>query len=275
MKTVPVTKSFVKKYLPVRSRRMNKTHGGKLLVIAGSKGMYGAGILSALAGTRTGAGYTYLMMDWSSKDLLTHPDILFVKQDAKKLNSLNVAAHVFGPGIGQSPKSLSLLKLLIKNKASSVVLDADGLNLLAKMKNVRLPQNWVLTPHEGELSRLLDIPSEKIRKNPKVFLTQAQKKYGCVILLKGPITYITDGNNIFTSKAGTPALAKAGTGDVLSGIIGALLAQQVLAPTAAAIGAYIHGLASRRFLKAGNDSLSLRPTDLIDYLPKILKTVRR
>lgn len=270
-----VTHNLAKKYLPKRSQRMNKTHGGKLLIVAGSKGMYGAGILSALAGTRSGAGYTYLMMDWLRKDILKHPDILFLKPELKILNTLKVTAYVLGPGIGQSPRSARLLKFLIIKKVPLAVLDADGLNLLAKVGNVKLPSGWILTPHEGELSRLLGVPSEKIRKNPTHFIAETQKKYGCVVLLKGASTYICDGSKIFISKSGTPALAKAGTGDVLSGIIGALLAQGVSSTFAAALGAYVHGVISQKFLQDGNDVLSLRPTDLIDYLPKILKAIRR
>lgn len=274
MKKNLITKAIVRKNLPTRSRAMNKTHGGKLLIVAGSKGMYGAGILSALAGTRSGAGYTYLMMDWKSRTLLKYPDILFLKPEEKVLKSMPVTAYVFGPGIGQSPKFKKILKLFIKTKTCPVVLDADALTLLAKLKNVKLPESWILTPHEGELSRLLGVSSKKIRKDPLTYLLDAQKKYGCIVLLKGASTYISDGKRIFTSKSGTPALAKAGTGDVLSGIIGALLAQHVTPLMAATLGAHIHGLASQKFLKKGNDVLSLRPTDLIDQLPKILKLIR-
>lgn len=268
-------KTLAKKHLPTRTSEMNKIHGGKLLVIAGSRGMYGAGILSALTATRSGAGYTYLMMDWNHKDLLKHPDILFLKPDTKIVKTFKASAYIVGPGLGQAKKAQRILNIFIKDQKSPVLLDADGLNILAKKKNVRLPSNWVLTPHEGELARLLHVSAANIRKYPSRYLLEAHKKYGCVILLKGATTYVTDGKKLFICKTGTPALAKAGTGDVLSGIIGGLLAQNLEPVFAAALGAYVHGLASDLFLRAGNDILSLRPLDLIDYLPKSLKMIRR
>lgn len=269
-----VTLTFTKRNLPSRNRNSNKTHGGKLLVIGGSQGMYGAGILSALAATRSGAGYTYLMLDWNSRQLLKHPDILFLKPKISAFKSINAKAYILGPGIGKSTRAKSILNFFIKNKIPNVVLDADGLSLLAKMKNQKIPSSWILTPHEGELSRLLNTSALKIRENPVRSITQAQKKFGCTILLKGSTTYIADGKKILKSKSGTPALAKAGTGDVLAGIIGGLVAQGVQPIIAAALGAYIHGTASQRYLKSGNDVLSLRPLDLIDQLPKTFRFIR-
>jgi hydroxyethylthiazole kinase-like uncharacterized protein yjeF len=274
MKPKVITAAFVRKNLPKRTTTSNKTHGGKLVIVAGSNGMYGAGLLAALAATRIGAGYTYLMLEWNSKQLLQHPDILFLKPKINLLKNINATAYVVGPGMGTSAKAKAKLNYFIKRKLSNVVLDADGLTLLSKIKNPVIPHNWVLTPHEGELARLLNISADEVRKNPIRCIALTQKKYGCTILLKGAVTYITDGKKLWASSSGTPALAKAGTGDVLAGIIGGLLSQGLEAATAAALGAYLHGLTSKRYLTNGNDVLSLRPLDLIDELPKTLKRAR-
>jgi hydroxyethylthiazole kinase-like uncharacterized protein yjeF len=274
MKPKVITAAFVRKNLPKRTQTSNKTHGGKLVIVAGSNGMYGAGLLAALAATRAGAGYTYLMLEWTNKQLLQHPDILFLKSKINLLKSINATAYVVGPGMGTSAKAKAKLYYVIKRKLSNVVLDADGLTLLSKIKNPVIPHNWVLTPHEGELARLLNISADEVRKNPIRCIALVQKKYGCTILLKGAVTYITDGKKLWTSSSGTPALAKAGTGDVLAGIIGGLLSQGLEAATAAALGAYLQGLASKRYITNGNDVLSLRPLDLIDELPKTLKHAR-
>tara|TARA_B110001454_G_scaffold16145_1_gene14541 strand:- start:35333 stop:36163 length:831 start_codon:yes stop_codon:yes gene_type:complete len=274
MKTSLVTKALVKKYLPTRTKKSNKTHAGKLVIVAGSAGMYGAGILSALAATRSGAGYTYLMMDWTNPQLLKHPDILFLRPKIELLKKIKATAYVLGPGLGISIKAKSNLNYFIKNKLENVILDADGLTLLSKIKEPKIPSSWILTPHEGELARLLNISSDEIRRSPSRYADLAQKKYGCTILLKGTITYIADGEIIWKSKSGTPALAKAGTGDVLAGIIGGLLAQGLKPSLAAALGAYLHGLASKRFLRNGNDVISMRPLDLIESLPTIIKLSR-
>lgn len=275
MKERHFTHAYLKKYLPTRTKKTNKTHGGKLVIVGGSRGMYGAALLSALAATRCGSGYTYLSIDWTAKHLTIHPDLLFLEAGLGQILKINASAYVVGPGMGRTTSAKKKLDFFIRKKIENVVLDADGLNLLAKKRTPRLPKNWILTPHEGELARLLKTTPKKIRKNPVAYLNQAQKKYQCTILLKGHTTYISDGNTVFSSHTGTPALAKAGTGDVLAGIIGALLAQGLPPVLAAACGAYVHGITSQKFLESGNDVLSLRPLDLIELLPKVLKSFRR
>ncbi|MBL7546133.1 MAG: NAD(P)H-hydrate dehydratase [Bdellovibrionaceae bacterium] len=269
-----ITRVFIKTKIPSREKHSNKTRGGKVLIVGGSEGLLGAGILSALSATRVGAGYTYVMMNWRYNQLLRHPDLLFLAPNSKKLNPTSFDALVFGPGLGQSPTAKKWLTYLIKQKIPLVVLDADGLTLLSGRPPVRLPAHWILTPHTGELARLLAVRSTAIQKDPVKYLLMAQKKWGCHVLLKGPTTYITDGKKIFSSAVGTPALAKAGTGDVLAGIIGGLLAQKLSPLDAAIVGNYIHGLASKQWLDQGNDHLSLRPIDLIEQLPKTLKNLR-
>lgn len=274
MKLIIVSKKYVKKRLPIRTLFSNKTDGGKLLVVGGSVGMWGAGILAALAAARSGAGYTYLMAKWNNKQLLKHPDLLFLNFDLKSISNKNFNAYVFGPGIGINRDSRKLLNFFIKNKVNNLVLDADALTILAKNKNMKLPSTWILTPHEGELARLLNTTAKRVRRDPIKYLQAAQKKWGCHILLKGSRSYITDGKKTLVCTEGTPALAKAGTGDVLAGIIGALLAQGIGPLEAASVGAFVHGYSSQIWLKDKNDLISLRPMDIVEILPKAFRKLR-
>jgi hydroxyethylthiazole kinase-like uncharacterized protein yjeF len=273
MKPKRVSRNFVQKRLPIRTKHSNKTNGGKLLAIAGSKGMYGAGILVALAATRSGSGYTYLMMDWNNQQLLSHPDFLFSAPKTSLLKKISPSAIVFGPGIGKNYKSKRWLKFLRKNYVGPVLIDADGLNILASERQMKLPHNWILTPHEGELSRLLKCSSNEIKKNPIQSILKAQKLFGSHVILKGANTYIANGTSLFHVQSGTPALAKAGTGDVLAGIIGALLSQGLSSLESAIVGTYVHGYASQVWIQK-NDMISLRPLDLIELLPKTLRSIR-
>lgn len=267
--------SYVKKNLPTRTKLHNKTHGGKLLIVGGSEGMYGAAILSSLAATRSGSGYTYVLMDWKNSHLLKHPDLLFLNPKTDFLKKVKPTAMVLGPGLGRSIRAEQWLSILAKETQTPAVLDADGLYWLAHSPERSVPSSWILTPHEGELARLLNVTSHYVQMHPMECVLRAQKKWKCCVLLKGANTLITDGETLLHCKTGTPALAKAGTGDVLSGLIGAMLAQGKNPLTAAALGTYIHGLASSQWMKKGNDVLSLRPLDLIEQLPLTLKSLRR
>lgn len=262
------------KSLPQRSSEDNKTHGGKALVIAGSKGMYGAAILSSTAAARVGAGYVFLMTDGDQFPTHKFPDFLVEKIliNNKKLSVFNSVA--MGPGLGVNLKTEKILKKLIKLKIQNVILDADALNVLAK-KNIRnLPPSWILTPHEGELARLLGVKSTEIKKSRLKFVIEAQKKYKCVVLLKGKNTLVADAKSIFFVNKGNEALAKAGTGDILTGIIVGFLAQGLDPLIAAAEGAYVHGMVAQQWSLSGKDNLSLLASDMPYFLPKILKKIR-
>jgi NAD(P)H-hydrate epimerase len=135
----------------------------------------------------------------------------------------------------------------------------------------KLNSNWILTPHEGELARLLKVNSILVKKNRLKYALQLHEKYGCHILLKGPeCILIDDQGNAFSTKFGNSALAKAGTGDVLTGIIAAQLNLKLNSLKAMIVGNYIHGQAANKYIKMGNNERSLRPTDLIDLIPKII-----
>lgn len=263
-----------RKILPRRKKTDSKVAGGKSLIIAGSEGMFGAAVFAATAAARVGSGYVILMTDQEKFSTAKHPDFLVADWKSKKISEIKFTAAAIGPGLGQSAWALLLLKQLLKLKIKNVVIDADALNLFAKHISVSLPKTWIATPHEGELSRLLELSAAKIRKNRISAVRAAQKKLGCVVLLKGRKTLIAASEKTFEIQSGNNALAKAGTGDVLTGIITGFLAQGCSATEAACLGAFLHGFMADEWIKAENDHLSLMASDLLKAIPQALKVIR-
>lgn len=264
----------IKKLLPRRSKSKNKTDYGNALIIGGHQKYLGAAILSALAATKMGAGYTHLMSDARRYPWLQFPDFILHSMNKNNLkNKQNYAVGV-GPGLGVGINQLNILKFLVKNKFENVVVDADAITLLAK-NNMNIPSTWILTPHEGELARLLKISSILVKKDRLKYAQLGQEKYGCHLLLKGSETILVDKNkDIFIVKEGMSCLAKAGSGDVLTGLITALLAQNLKPIEAMKVASFIHGRASKNYMKNGNDELSMRPIDLIGEIPQVIKKLR-
>jgi ADP-dependent NAD(P)H-hydrate dehydratase len=267
--------------LPKRLARSNKTDGGKTLIIAGTDGMFGAAVLCATAASRVGAGYVYLMTDSKKNSAkysaLRNPDFLTI--DLKKLKqqvknkSHSFSAIAIGPGLGQSTRAKKLVSTLLKSKFPQVVADADALNIIAKTKIKNFPKTWILTPHEGELGRLLGVTSGQIKKERRHFARLAQKKFGCIILLKGHKTLVASPDHLTEIHSGNAALAKAGTGDVLTGMIAGFLSQGLSAEDAAKLGAFIHGRIADEWMK-NKDVLSLMPSDMNLMLPEVLRKIR-
>lgn len=259
--------------LPARKKTDNKTRGGKCLVIAGGDGQWGAAILCASAAARSGAGYTYVYNFAGSFPTLHFPDFL-VSSNLTDFSAYDCIA--LGPGI----KDLDFLRKCILNlsliKHPHVILDAQALNLLSKEeKRFQLPTTWILTPHEGEMARLLKVSSQRIRKNREKAVLTLQKKWGCIVLLKGFPTLVADSKSFTEIKSGNSSLAKAGTGDVLTGIISGFLSQKLTARKAACLGAFIHGFVADEWIRKKNDQLSLIASDLITQLPKTINRVRQ
>jgi NAD(P)H-hydrate epimerase len=245
------------------------------LIVAGSPGFYGAAVLSATAAARVGAGYTHLVTHLKKFSNQKKPDFLTSEISEVGLEKLRFDAVAVGPGLGLGAQTEKIIKKLMKLKADRVVLDADALTVIAKKNIFPLPPSWILTPHEGELSRLLKIPVGKIRKNSVKYLQDAQKKYGCIVLLKGAETRVSNGKTVVEIGSGNPALAKSGTGDVLTGMIAGFLAQNINPLDAACLGAFIHGFAADEWVRAKNDPLGLLASDLVSLLPKAIYKLRK
>lgn len=267
---------LLKKLLPKRRKTDNKAAGGKCLVIAGSASMPGAGILAAKAAARSGAGYVYLAGPPEAESV--PPDFIRVSQN-KKINFGQFQAVAIGPGLGNSAQDFKKIKYwlteLKKNKVQKVVVDADAINFLARFDSLLpLPFNWVVTPHAGELSRILKLPRSMSTRERLGYLSKGQKRLGGLLLLKGNPTYLTDGEKIKLIKTGNHALAKAGTGDVLTGMIAGFMAQGLSSWDASYLAASIHGLMADEWVKS-KDHLSLMASDLIEALPSTLFKLRK
>lgn len=259
--------------LPKRKKKDNKSTAGRSLIIAGSKGMFGAAVLAASAASRVGSGYVIVMTDVAKFPTVRNPDFLILDWK-KKIPIFPPSAICIGPGLGKTSTAKKNLKQLFKKQPPHVVIDADALNLCSELEYYSFPSTWIATPHDGELARLLKISSEWIKKNRIQALKKAQHKLGCIVLLKGHKTLIYDGQNMIEIQSGNASLAKAGTGDVLSGMITGFLAQGLSPLLAASMGAYIHGRTADDWIRSGNDILSLMASDLVRDLPRTLFKIR-
>lgn len=246
------------------------------MIVAGGKGLYGAGILSALAATRSGAGYTYLLSDLSNFPWLKFPDFIVRSLKLNELKNKTEFSIGIGPGLGINKNKERLVFFLLRNNFEKVVADADALTIISRLNLHSLPASWVLTPHEGELARLLNVSSKEIKKYPKKYLIQAYEKYGCTILLKGSRSLIISPyeKKMVTINIKAHSLAKAGTGDVLLGMITAFRAQGLDPFKATYLAVFLHGKTAEFWEQNKGDQISLRPTDLIELLPLTIKNVR-
>jgi NAD(P)H-hydrate epimerase len=188
-------------------------------------------------------------------------------------------AFVVGPGAGVTPKLENFITNLAQREVNGVVLDADGLTTLAQLRKTRevnLPPSWILTPHSGELARLFDVKPDEIESSRVSWALKAAKELGCIVLLKGYRTLVASPDGTCgIVMAGNSALAKAGTGDVLSGFIGAFLAQGVSSLFAAALGSYVHGRIADQWLKDGKDIRTLVASDLVHLIPEEMSRISR
>ncbi len=252
---------------PRRKWSSNKTLFGHAVVVGGSAGFEGAAILACEAALRAGAGYVSLFSDSAKAhhrapaEILLHSFEDFEQALAQKKNT----AVIFGPGLKTSS---SARKIFEKLKASSipVLLDAGGFDFLKDLPSV--PKNWILTPHAGELSRLLNIPASVFEWDRLKAATLAGQRFGGVIVFKGFRTVVHASGMNYIIGSGNPSLAKSGTGDVLSGVIGSYLAQGLSAEKAAVLGAWVHGHLADQRLRDGGSVNSLIASDLIEELKK-------
>lgn len=258
--------------LPKRSRTSHKGDHGHLLLIGGDYGFGGAILMSGLAAARTGVGkLTILTRDSHVAPILTQfPEAMICSiEDSSDplLEELiaNADAIVIGPGLGQQEWGKVLLERVLKTD-KPILVDADGLNILAQ--NPIHKDNWVLTPHPGEASRLLDTNTQEAESDRYQTISQLQKKYQGIVVLKGAGTLIADEDLTTVCTKGNPGMATGGMGDILSGIIGSLLAQGLAPFHAARAGVALHAVAGDMAAKAGEKGLLA--TDLIDPIRQLV-----
>ncbi|MBR6524191.1 MAG: NAD(P)H-hydrate dehydratase [Clostridia bacterium] len=275
---------FVKSVLPVPKKDAHKGDMGKLSVIAGSRGFTGAATLCCEAALKSGCGLVTLFTPENLNEIyekklteaMTLPlscenfiDADLVLEHADRLKS--AGAVIIGPGLGRDTDAQKVIKFLFENEIPMVI-DADGINAVSGNINVLYEKKGevILTPHMGEFSRLTGLPTEEILSDRLGLARKFAAEYGVTLVLKGAGTVIAlpDGK-AYINHTGNSGMATGGSGDVLSGIIGAFLARGIGAPKSAVAAVYIHGLAGDIAAeKLGCESML--PTDIIGCLPRAL-----
>ncbi len=253
-------------YLPKRKKTAHKGAFGHLLVVGGECGFSGAIQMAATAALRSGAGLVTVATRKEHAALLnlTRPELMVqgVEKPSGLLPLLRKASVVaVGPGLGQSRWAQWLLASAMDCSVPLVV-DADALNLIAKEPIKK--DHWVLTPHPGEAARLLGVTIEKVESDRFSAIKALQDKYGGTIVLKGAGTLVFDGKELTVNQSGNPGMASGGMGDVLTGVIAALLAQGLSLSESARLGVWLHGKAGDS--AAENGERGLLASDLMDPL---------
>lgn len=257
--------------LPPRARGAHKGDFGHVLVVGGGPGMPGAARLCGEAALRSGAGRVSIATHPENAALIaaTRPELMaHGVSSAAELKALlaNVDVVAFGPGLGQTDWARKLYDVLAEDERPAVW-DADALNLLAA--NPRISENRVITPHPGEAAKLLGIDSNEVQADRPAALRALSEKYGGVTVLKGAATLTCSDSGLpFVCTAGNPGMATAGMGDVLAGVIAALLAQGLSLATAATAGVEVHARAGD--LAAAATERGLLASDVINALRAVV-----
>lgn len=275
-----LSKEQISKLLPKRPKDAHKGTFGKVLIIAGSKNYPGAAYLACAAAYRVGVGLISLATDETTKIIISKkiPEVTFLLHSEiyGKLPEYNVL--LLGPGLGLEKKTGKFVKqLLTKRLPKTVVIDGDGLNILAKMDRwwEMLSGEVVLTPHPGEMSRLTGMSIDDIQKDREDIARRFSKKWNQVVVLKGANSVIVSpAGEVRVSPFANPALATAGTGDVLSGIIAGFIAQGLKLFDAACCGVYIHAMAGELISKKIGDA-GMLASDLLLLLPKTMQNLKK
>ena len=276
-----LTRGSVSAILPVRNRFSHKGSFGHALLVAGSYGMMGAAVLAAKGCMRGGTGLlTVSVPDFGFQILQsTVPEAIVsgrynISAGLNRYNAIGI-----GPGLGSGPGLSETVYSILNNFNGPVIIDADGLNLLSSERSLLdiMPRRTILTPHPGEFVRLAKINNNY--KDNRQYLIEAQRefaaRYGIILVLKGHYTTIAmpDGK-LFINNTGNSALATAGSGDVLTGIILSLLAQGCSPEHSAIIGVYIHGMAADVLVES-IDPASVLAGDICEAIGKVYKILRQ
>lgn len=268
--------------LPDRDPWGHKGTFGRVLLLCGSLGFTGAAYLAAMGALRCGAGLVFLGVPESIYQIeavkLNEPVVFPLPEEDGKLSEAAIPqilerlpqmdAVLIGCGLGQSDGTFQVVKAVLQNAECPVVVDADGINVLAQHKDILRGRTApaILTPHDGEFVRMGFQPGQDRMEAA----AELARDLGCIAVLKGHRTCITDGTYGYVNQTGNPGMAVGGSGDVLSGMIAALLGQGIAPLEAAACGAWLHGAAGDLCAeKLGQ--YAMLPTDMLSALPRLLK----
>ena len=268
--------------LPDRDQNAHKGDCGKILLLCGARGYTGAAYLAAMGALRSGAGLVFLGVPESIYGIeavkLNEPVVFPLPDQDGKLSEEAIPeilerlpqmdAVLIGPGLGRSEDVFRVVKAVLEQAECPVVLDADGINVMAAHKDILRGRTrpTVLTPHAGEFARLGGDP----KADRQTAAETMARDLGCILLLKGHNTVITDGCTTYINPTGNPGMAVGGSGDVLAGILVSLLGQNIEPLQATACGAWIHGAAGD-ICADEIGQYGMLPTDMVHVLPRLLK----
>ena len=282
MKIQELNRQSVLSILPERDPFGHKGSFGKVLLLCGSRGFTGAAYLAAMGALRSGAGLVYLGVPESIYAIeavkLNEPVVFPLPDKEGKLSAeaipqiLNrlpaMDAILIGCGLGISEGTLAVVKAVLETAVCPVVLDADGINVLSGHMDILRGRQYptILTPHDGEFRRVGGSVGDDRMASAGAFASE----FGCVLLLKGHRTCITDGQTGYVNGTGNSGMAVGGSGDVLAGILTGLLGQGIEPLKAAACAAWLHGAAGD-LCASELGQYAMLPTDMLSALPRLLK----
>ena len=284
--------AFARGLLAPRAKNTHKGSFGRAALIAGSTAYRGAACLAAEGAFRMGAGLVELISEERVlqtairrlPEAIAHP-VLPAKERGERENAeiLSAAeragAVLFGPGLGRAESLLDLLISLLHGEGAPLVIDADGINLLASVKEKRellrgAKRSVILTPHPLEFARLADMDVAAVQACRLPRAEDFAKDTGSVVVLKGAGTVITDGRVSYINASGSPSLSKGGSGDVLAGMVTGLLLQGISPIEAAALGAYLHGAAGDLLEEAYSDR-GVLPSELPRAAARVIRRLQK
>lgn len=288
MNTFSHNKNDALSLLPKRRQNSNKGTYGRVLVFGGSCNMSGAAYFSAKAAYRTGAGLVEILTPEENRIILQTliPEAVLSVYDNKNPNPDTIKSSVckatvivMGMGISTSDTALELVKFILENRTCPIVADADALNLISKNKELikTLSQNKapaIITPHPGEMSRLTGTEISSVIKDISAVAQKFADENNVICVLKDHRTVVAlpDSDKIYINETGNSGMSTGGSGDVLAGIIGGLIAQGTEPYTAATLGVYLHGLSGDLAADALSE-YSVMAEDILNYLPCAIKEI--
>lgn len=291
-KVVSLSKEYIRNLLPIRYSNSNKGTYGTVLNIAGCVSYPGAALLSSVSALKAGAGLVCLATECNTLSIVASnlPDVTYMnlgssdkltipKDGVKFLKNISrYKAVSIGCGLStEKPVKDFVLKFLGKNLNSEkpFVIDADAINILAMASSMPIPSHTVITPHPLELSRIMDMNVEEIQADRIKAASAAADYLGCTVVLKGKDTVIapSDEENVYVNHTGNSALAKGGSGDVLTGMISGFAAQGLKLTEAALLGVYLHGRAGE-LASGALTEYSVLASNLVNYIPMAIKDLQ-
>lgn len=280
-----ITQNKIKNIIPPLDFNANKGSNGHLLCLCGSYKMPGAAVICCKSAIRSGAGLVKLTIPKSAYPIVASHLVQPIFNPVEETNGMYSAsvldeilndlqwasAIVLGCGMGVNDDTKKVTEFVLKNSKVPIILDADGINCIIGciniLKDIKVPV--VLTPHPGEMSRLVSKSVEEVQSNRIGIAKSFAKEYGVTVVLKGANTVVTDGETVFVNTNGNPAMAMGGTGDMLSGIISSFVAQGINVFDAAKAGVFIHGQSGDEAAKAISQR-GITVFDMIDRLGALM-----